>query len=132
MARVREFDTDQAVRQAMDLLWERGYEASTLQDLTPDLRGSGGSDAPEGGYDKATLANEVHQLILALRLDDAVSIVGHDIRAIVAYAYAAAHRRTTRRLVLLDAPQIDEILYQLLAVRPASLFLAIAPPLGIQ
>jgi len=60
------------------------------------------------------------------------SIVGHDIRAIVAYAYVAAHRRTTRRLVLLDAPQIDEILYQLLAVRPASLFLAIAPPLGIQ
>jgi TetR/AcrR family transcriptional regulator, transcriptional repressor for nem operon len=55
MARVREFDTDQAVRQAMDLFWERGYEASTLQDLTPDLPGSGGSDAPEGGYDKATL-----------------------------------------------------------------------------
>jgi pimeloyl-ACP methyl ester carboxylesterase len=81
---------------------------------------------------QAILANEVHQLILALRLDDAVSIVGHDIGAIVAYAYAAAHRRTTRRLVLLDAPQIDEILYQLLAVRPASLFLAIAMPLGIQ
>jgi pimeloyl-ACP methyl ester carboxylesterase len=91
MARVREFDTDQAVRQAMDLFWERGYEASTLQDLPPDLPGSGGSDAPEGGYDKATLANDVHQLILALGLDGEVSIVGHDIGAIVAYAYAAAH-----------------------------------------
>jgi TetR/AcrR family transcriptional repressor of nem operon len=37
MARVREFDTDQAVRQAMDLFWERGYEATTLQELTGSL-----------------------------------------------------------------------------------------------
>jgi pimeloyl-ACP methyl ester carboxylesterase len=31
----------------------------------------------------------------------------------VAYAYAAAHPSSTRRLVLLEAPQVDEMAYQL-------------------
>ena len=34
--------------------------------IAPDLRGSGGSDAPATGYDKASLAEDIHQLLLAL------------------------------------------------------------------
>jgi Predicted hydrolases or acyltransferases (alpha/beta hydrolase superfamily) len=34
--------------------------------IAPDLRGSGGSDAPAAGYDKASLAEDIHQLLLAL------------------------------------------------------------------
>jgi alpha/beta hydrolase fold len=30
--------------------------------IAPDLRGSGGSDAPATGYDKASLAEDIHQL----------------------------------------------------------------------
>ena len=81
--------------------------------IAPDLRGSGGSDAPESGYDKATLAEDVHQLLVALGLQEQVNVVGHDIGTMVAYAYAAAHRGSTRRLVLLEAPQVDETAYEL-------------------
>jgi len=81
--------------------------------IAPDLRGSGGSDAPESGYDKATLAEDVHQLLVALGLEEQINVVGHDIGTMVAYAYAAAHRSSTRRLVLLEAPQVDEMAYQL-------------------
>jgi TetR/AcrR family transcriptional regulator, transcriptional repressor for nem operon len=37
MARIREFDTDTAVAQAMELFWEHGYEGTSLQDLTEGL-----------------------------------------------------------------------------------------------
>ena len=59
--------------------------------IAPDLRGSGGSDAPAGGYDKATLAEDIRQLLLAMGRTDQVSLVGHDIGTTVSYAYAAAH-----------------------------------------
>jgi TetR/AcrR family transcriptional repressor of nem operon len=37
MGRIREFDTDEAVAQAMELFWERGYDGTSLQDLTEGL-----------------------------------------------------------------------------------------------
>jgi pimeloyl-ACP methyl ester carboxylesterase len=87
--------------------------------IAPDLRGSGGSDAPAGGYDKATLAEDIRQLLLALGRTDQVSLVGHDIGTTVSYAYAAAHPDSVRRLALLEAPQFDETLYQFPAITPA-------------
>jgi pimeloyl-ACP methyl ester carboxylesterase len=69
-----------------------------------DLRGAGESQAPAEGYDKATLAADVHGLLDQLGLADDVRVVGHDIGTMVAYAYAAHHRETVSRLVLTEAP----------------------------
>src|ERR1700734_933447 len=56
--------------------------------IVPDLRGAGGSDAPAKGYDKATLAEDIHQLLLAIGHADQVNVVGHDVGTMVSYAYA--------------------------------------------
>ena len=86
--------------------------------IAPDLRGAGGSDAPDGGYDKKTLASDVYGLLSQLGLERDVSLVGHDIGAMVAYAYAAAHRDQVRKLVLAEAPIPDQSLYQSPALTP--------------
>ena len=56
--------------------------------IVPDLRGAGGSSKPESGYDKKNMAVDIHELTTSLGFER-VSIVGHDIGLMVAYAYAA-------------------------------------------
>jgi pimeloyl-ACP methyl ester carboxylesterase len=80
--------------------------------IAPDLRGSGGSDAPARGYDKATLADDVHELLVQLDLADDVGLVGHDIGTLVSYVYATAYPESTRHLVVIDAPLPDESIYE--------------------
>ncbi|WP_150251665.1 TetR/AcrR family transcriptional regulator [Nocardiopsis deserti] len=43
MARTREFDTEAAVGRAMELFWTRGYEATSVRDLTQRLEIGQGS-----------------------------------------------------------------------------------------
>ena len=86
--------------------------------IAPDLRGAGGSDAPADGYGKPVLAEDVHQLLVSLDLANEVSVVGHDIGTMVAYAYAAAHRDSTSRLGLIDSPLADESLYEFPSLTP--------------
>jgi pimeloyl-ACP methyl ester carboxylesterase len=86
--------------------------------IAPDLRGAGGSDAPASGYDKKTLAGDVHGLLTQLGLNRDVSVVGHDIGTMVAYAYAAAHRDEVSKLVLTEAPIPDQSLYQVPSLTP--------------
>ena len=70
--------------------------------IVPDLRGAGGSAKPPSGYDKKTMAVDIHELTRSLKVDR-VAIVGHDIGLMVAYAYAAQFPQTTERVVLMDA-----------------------------
>ena len=70
--------------------------------IVPDLRGAGDSSKPASGYDKKTLAVDIHGLTDSLGFDR-VSIVGHDIGLMVAYAYAAQFPQATARAVLMDA-----------------------------
>jgi pimeloyl-ACP methyl ester carboxylesterase len=71
--------------------------------IAPDLRGVGGSPATATGYDKATLAEDVHQLVMALQLKH-VLVVGHDIGGMVAYAYARSHPEDLAGVAILDIP----------------------------
>jgi pimeloyl-ACP methyl ester carboxylesterase len=70
--------------------------------VVPDLRGAGGSAKPPSGYDKKTMAVDIHELAKLLKLDG-VRIVGHDIGLMVAYAYAAQFPKETERVILMDA-----------------------------
>ena len=76
--------------------------ARTHRVVAPDLRGFGGSSKPEQGYDKKTMAEDVHALALSLGHRRA-RVVGHDIGLMVAYAYAAQHPGEVERIVLMDA-----------------------------
>ncbi|WP_375512930.1 alpha/beta fold hydrolase [uncultured Nostoc sp.] len=70
--------------------------------IAPDLRGCGNSDRPDGGYDKRTIAEDVHYLVRHLELGP-INLVGHDVGMMVAYTYAAAYPTEVRRLVLMEA-----------------------------
>ncbi|MFT6671688.1 MAG: pimeloyl-ACP methyl ester carboxylesterase [Afipia broomeae] len=70
--------------------------------IAPDLRGFGKSDAPEGGYTKKQMAQDIHALVKSLGFTK-VRIVGHDIGLMVAYAYAAQYPADVDRIVLMDA-----------------------------
>lgn len=70
--------------------------------IAPDLRGFGGSDKPEGGYDKKTMARDIGALASALGLGRH-AVAGHDIGLMVAYAYAAQNPGAVSRVALLDA-----------------------------
>lgn len=70
--------------------------------IVPDLRGVGESDKPTGGYDKKTMATDIHELIVKLGYKQ-INLAGHDIGLMVAYAYAAQFGSEVSKLALLDA-----------------------------
>lgn len=70
--------------------------------IAPDLRGAGSSEKAAGGYDKKTMAQDIHALVQSLGYPK-VKIVGHDIGLMVAYAYAAQYPSEVESIVLMDA-----------------------------
>jgi len=76
--------------------------ARTHTVIAPDLRGFGDSSKPEGGYDKKTMALDIHALAASLGYAR-IGIAGHDIGLMVAYAYAAQYPAEVDRLVLMEA-----------------------------
>lgn len=71
--------------------------------IAPDLRGIGESSQPAAGYDKKTMAADVHELVKSLGYKE-IDLVGHDIGLMVAYAYAAQFPDEVEKLALLEAP----------------------------
>ncbi|MEM7406916.1 MAG: alpha/beta hydrolase [Pseudomonadota bacterium] len=70
--------------------------------IAPDLRGLGDSSRPLTGYDKATIATDIWELVHDHLGFDCFSVVGHDWGGPVAYALAAQHRANVLRLGILD------------------------------
>jgi pimeloyl-ACP methyl ester carboxylesterase len=70
--------------------------------IAPDLRGAGGSQRTEAGYDKKTLAKDIRELVRQLGYKQ-VTVVGHDIGLMVTYAYAAQYPSEVSKVVLMDA-----------------------------
>jgi pimeloyl-ACP methyl ester carboxylesterase len=68
-----------------------------------DLRGIGASNATQNGYDAANMAEDVHQLLTALKLNH-VYIVGHDIGGMVTYAFVRRYPEITRGATIFDVP----------------------------
>jgi len=76
--------------------------AKTRTVIAPDLRGFGQSAKPKDGYDKKSMAQDIHALATSLGFKRA-GICGHDIGLMVAYAYAAQYPAEVERIALMDA-----------------------------
>ncbi|MCF0054760.1 alpha/beta fold hydrolase [Dyadobacter sp. CY356] len=84
--------------------------------IAPDLRGVGESGKPESGYDKKTMAKDLHELMKKLGFNS-INLAGHDIGLMVAYAYAAQYPTEVKKLALMDAllPGIEPVWSQVSA-----------------
>ena len=76
--------------------------AAEYQVIAPDLRGLGDSSRPLGGYDKKTVGNDIWRLVHDVLGIEQFFLVGHDWGGPTAYAVAAAHPESVRKLVILD------------------------------
>lgn len=87
-------------RRVIPMLVEAGFRV-----VVPDYRGAGHSWRPATGYDKRTMAGDIHRLLHEhLQITEPVALVGHDIGLMIAYAYAQAFRNDVSYLVVMDAP----------------------------
>ncbi|MFE9576964.1 alpha/beta fold hydrolase [Nocardia sp. NPDC006044] len=83
-----------------------------------DLRGMGGSAKPESGYDKKTMARDIHELIRHLGHRSAF-VAGHDIGASLGYHLAANFPESVRRLVTIDLG-VPDAAWQAIPMLPGS------------
>jgi pimeloyl-ACP methyl ester carboxylesterase len=86
--------------------------AARYRVIVVELRGMAGSDKPQSGFDKKTMASDIFQLTRALGYD-AVNIAGHDIGSMVAFSFAVNHPEATRKVALLDVLHPDQTYDQL-------------------
>jgi pimeloyl-ACP methyl ester carboxylesterase len=70
--------------------------------VVPDLRGAGLSQRAASGYEKKVLATDVRELMDRLKIDRA-HVIGHDIGARVAYAFAVQYPERLLSLTVAEA-----------------------------
>lgn len=90
----------------MGITWRKvvaPLTAAGFRLVMPDLRGAGGSARPLSGYDKSTLAADLAGVLDSLGIEAPAAVVGHDIGAMVAFAFARRFPERTPRLAILDS-----------------------------
>ena len=70
--------------------------------IVVDNRGAGGSDKPQDGYDKLTMAADVRAVLAEAGVVRA-HLVGHDIGAMVAYAFARRYADASLSLTMMES-----------------------------
>ena len=85
--------------------------------IVPDLPGLGDSAVSQKGYTKTVIAQYLYTLVSSLT-HEPIDLVGHDVGVWVAYAYAAQYPHKVNRLVMLEAPIPDKVLYTFSAFTP--------------
>jgi pimeloyl-ACP methyl ester carboxylesterase len=86
-------------RDVMPILARAGIRA-----IAVDYRGAGNSSRPRTGYDKMTMAGDLHSLLHDhLGVTGKVAVVGHDIGGMVASAYALRFRDAVSHLAIVDS-----------------------------
>jgi pimeloyl-ACP methyl ester carboxylesterase len=89
-----------AWRKVVPTLVAAGYQV-----IVPDYRGAGASTKPRDGYDKWTMAGDLHHLVHnELGIDRPLSVVGHDLGSMVAFGYALRYRNDVVSLTTMEAP----------------------------
>jgi pimeloyl-ACP methyl ester carboxylesterase len=92
--------TRHAWRHVLAPLAKAGYRV-----IAPDYRGAGDSTKPRDGYDKWTMASDIHTLIHdVLRVEGPVSLVGHDLGSMLAFGYALRYPEDLVSVVFMEAP----------------------------
>ena len=76
--------------------------------IAPDLRGYGESDKPTQGYDKGTMAADIHDLVRRLG-HERITLVGHDRGGRVAHRYALDYPAEVSSVALLDILPTDHV-----------------------
>jgi pimeloyl-ACP methyl ester carboxylesterase len=84
------------------LLPQLEYFSRSHRVIAVDLRGHGQSDAPDGQYALAEFAEDIHELITALRVSAAV-VVGHSMGGQVALELVARHPDDLSAICLIDS-----------------------------
>lgn len=78
------------------------FSAAGHRVLAPDLRGHGGSDAPDGSYAMDVFAEDVAALCERAGIRDAI-VAGHSMGGIVAYALALRRPDVVAGIVMIDS-----------------------------
>ncbi|KAI7488822.1 alpha/beta-hydrolase [Hortaea werneckii] len=75
--------TSYQFRHVLPLLAAEGFRC-----IAPDYRGAGSSSKPNDSFEKATMAQDIYQLLDVLGVSERVHLLGHDIGGMVAFAFA--------------------------------------------